>query len=58
MPAVIIEEKIIVLNNKFFPAPPETDLENINLIIYFPELGSEPQITEANIIKILNKIKI
>jgi hypothetical protein len=58
MPAVITEKKIIVLNNKFFPAPPEADLKNINLVIYFPELGSEPQVTEANIAKILNKIKI
>jgi hypothetical protein len=42
MPAVITEEKIIVLSNKFFPAPPEIDLEDIDLIIYFSELGSEP----------------
>jgi hypothetical protein len=58
MPAVTAEEKIIVLSNKFFPAQPEADLEDIDLIIYFPELGSESQITEINIIKILNKIKI
>jgi hypothetical protein len=58
MPAVIAEEKIIVLNNKFFPAPPEADLEDIDLTIYFPELGSEPQIIKTNIVKILNKIKI
>jgi hypothetical protein len=58
MPAVIIEKKIIILNNKFFPAPPEADLKNIELIIYFPELGSEPQVTETNITKTLNKIKI
>jgi hypothetical protein len=58
MPAVIAEEKVIILNNKLFPAPPKTDLKNINLVIYFPELGSEPQITEANIAKVLNKIKI
>jgi hypothetical protein len=58
MPAVTTEEKIIILSNKFFPAPPEADLKNIDLIIYFPELGSEPQVTEADIAKILNKIKI
>jgi hypothetical protein len=58
MPAVTTEEKIIILNNKFFPVPPKADLKNINLIIYFPELGSEPQITEADIAKALNKIKI
>jgi hypothetical protein len=57
-PAVTAEKKIIILNNKFFPAPPETDLENINLIIYFQELGSEPQVTEIDITKVLNKIKI
>jgi hypothetical protein len=41
MPAVTAEKKIIVLNNKFFPAPPDADLKNIDLIIYSPELGSE-----------------
>jgi hypothetical protein len=58
MPAVIIEEKIIILNNKFFPVLSEVDLKNIDLAIYSPELGSEPQVTEANIAKALNKIKI
>jgi hypothetical protein len=58
MPAVTAEKKIIILNNKFFPALPEADLENIDLAIYPPELGSEPQITEADIAKALNKIKI
>jgi hypothetical protein len=42
MLAVIVEEKIIVLSNKFFFAPPEADLEDIDLVIYFLELGSEP----------------
>jgi hypothetical protein len=58
MPAVTVEKKIIVLNNKFFPVLSETDLKNIDLAIYLPELGSEPQITEADITKTLNKIKI
>jgi hypothetical protein len=58
MPVVTAEEKIIVLNNKFFPAPPEADLKNIDFIIYFPELGSEPQVIKINIAKALNKIKI
>jgi hypothetical protein len=58
MPAVIAEKKIIILNNKFFPALSEADLENIDLAIYFSELGSEPQITKADIAKALNKIKI
>jgi hypothetical protein len=58
MPAVTAEKKIIILNNKFFPVLSEIDLKNIDLAIYFPELGSEPQITEANIAKALNKIKI
>jgi hypothetical protein len=58
MPAVTAEKKIIILNNKFFPVLSETDLKNIDLAIYPPELGSEPQITETNITKALNKIKI
>jgi hypothetical protein len=58
MPAVTAKKKIIILNNKFFSAPPETDRKNIDLIIYFPELGSESQITKTNITKALNKIKI
>jgi hypothetical protein len=58
MPAVTAEEKIIILNNKFFPTSPEADLEDIDLVIYSPELGSEPQVTEADIAKALNKIKI
>jgi hypothetical protein len=58
MPAVIAEKKIIILNNKFFPVLSETDLKDIDLAIYFSELGSEPQVTEANIAKALNKIKI
>jgi hypothetical protein len=58
MPAVIAEKKIIILNNKIFSVLSEVDLKNIDLAIYFPELGSEPQITEANIAKALNKIKI
>jgi hypothetical protein len=48
--AVIAEKKYIILNNKNFPSLSETDLENINLIIYFPELGSEPLIIKTNII--------
>jgi hypothetical protein len=58
MPAVTAEEKIIILNNKIFSVLPEADLKNIDLAIYPPELGLEPQVTEANIAKVLNKIKI
>jgi hypothetical protein len=58
MPAVTAEKKIIILNNKFFSVLSEIDLKNIDLAIYSPELDSEPQITETNITKALNKIKI
>jgi hypothetical protein len=58
MPAVTVEKKIIILNNKFFSVLSEIDLEDIDLAIYFSELGSESQITEADIVKTLNKMKI
>jgi hypothetical protein len=58
MPAVTVEKKIIILNNKFFSVLSEIDLEDIDLAIYFSELGSESHITEADIVKTLNKMKI
>jgi hypothetical protein len=57
IPAVTAEEKVIALSNKFFPAPPETDLEDIDLVIHPQELGSEPQVTETDIAKTLSKVK-
>jgi hypothetical protein len=58
MLAVTAGKKIIILNNNFFPALSEADLKDIDFTIYSPELGSEPQVTETNIAKALNKIKI
>jgi hypothetical protein len=58
MPAVTAEKKFIILNNKLFPVLSEADLKNIDLAIYLPEFGLEPQVTEADIAKALNKIKI
>jgi hypothetical protein len=56
-PAVTAEEKVEALSRKFFPAPPEAELQDIDLTIRPRELASDPQVTEADITKALRKVK-